>query len=79
MTQPSERLYIVLHRIESGVAMTHALHRKLLDKDVEYVYEAFQKFFKGEVAGRELPEPYSTSQAREQMIDVKYVDGRCTM
>lgn len=70
MKTPSPRLIPVLHTIEIATAITYKMHPTLTDKEVEYVYAAFHKFFKGEVQGKELPEPSSTGKVKEQLIDL---------
>jgi hypothetical protein len=67
---PSERLIPVLHTIETATAITYSLYPALKDKDVEYIYTVFHTYFKGEVQGRELPEPDSSSKVKSGMIDL---------
>ncbi|MEM7573860.1 MAG: hypothetical protein AAF433_13220 [Bacteroidota bacterium] len=70
MKQPSERLIPVLYTIEIAAAVIHKLHPSLADNDVKYVYEAFHKYFKGEVRNQELPEPSSTIKRRDNLISL---------
>lgn len=70
MKTPSERLIPVLHTIEIATAITYKMNPTLVDKDAEYVYSSFHTYFKGEVQGKELPEPSSTSKLKEQLIDL---------
>lgn len=70
MKTPSERLIPVLQTIETATAVIYKLYPMLVDKDVEYVYAAFHTFFKGEVQGKELSEPSSTSKIKEDLIDL---------
>ncbi|PHI21319.1 hypothetical protein CEQ90_02660 [Lewinellaceae bacterium SD302] len=68
MTTPSEDLIPLLSTIEIATGVVDQEHRGLNDKDVEFVYEAFHTFFKGEVQGRNLPEPSSTGKVKEILI-----------
>ncbi|MEM9526796.1 MAG: hypothetical protein AAGA31_09325 [Bacteroidota bacterium] len=68
MVRPSERLTPVLLQIETAVAVAYSLYPRLRDKDLEFVYDAFHTFFKGEVQDRNLPEPTSISPIRDETI-----------
>lgn len=70
MKIPSEALISVLSTIELAIAVGDKNFRGLKDKDVEFVYDAFHTFFKGEVQGRELPEPSATSRGKDTLIEL---------
>lgn len=70
ISAPSERLIPVLSTIELAVADIYLAHRGLRDKDVEFIYQSFLTFFKGELSGQELAEPSSRDQVKQALIDL---------
>lgn len=69
MTEPPFFLQPVLHSVESVVRNLFAELTTLTDKDVEWVYEQLQQYYKKLAVGKEAPEPLSSSERRQAIID----------
>lgn len=67
--QPRETLYPVHFAIESAVTETAARYGQLIDKEVEFVYELYRKYFLALRQGKSPAEPTSTQRLREILID----------
>lgn len=66
---PPEELQPLMHTIESVVLSCSKEHPSLHDKDVEYCYSAYRKFFKAVRSNPNAPEPTSSMARREALLD----------
>lgn len=69
MTEPPFYLQAVLHSIESVVRDLFAEFDAILDKDVEWVFEQLQQYYKQLASGKNVEEPLSSLERRRALID----------
>jgi len=69
MTEPPFYLQPVLHSIESVVRDLFVEFESLVDKDVEWVYEQLQHYYKQVASGKNIEEPLSSFERRQAVID----------
>ncbi len=71
MAKPSEFLYPILIDIEGTVVDLKEEYTFLQDKDIEWCYTQLKDFFRKKSANTasETPEPESTSDARQDLLD----------
>lgn len=67
--RPREPLYPVHFTIELAVTETAERYGQLVDKEVEFVYELYRKYFMALRQGKTPPEPSSTQKLRGILID----------
>ncbi|WP_116107635.1 hypothetical protein [Lewinella sp. IMCC34191] len=58
----------LVQTIESVVYAVVDRHAQLRDRDVEWVYGEYLKYFRATGAGREVPEPTATGMLREKLL-----------
>lgn len=66
---PRETLFPVHFVIELAVTETAEAYGQLIDKEVEFVYELYRKYFLALRQGKTPPEPSSTRNLRSILID----------
>jgi hypothetical protein len=75
---PPEYLIALMQNIESAVVNFHEEFPKLMDKDVEFVYNKFITYYTAKNAGKDIEEPEVTSQTKQDLIDeiLNFIDLR---
>jgi hypothetical protein len=66
---PPEYLMALMQSIENAVVNFHKEFPKLMDKDVEFVYNKLNIYFTAKSAGKAVTEPTVTSQLKQDLID----------
>lgn len=69
MGMPPEFLQPLLHSIEGTTIRTHKEFPKLIDNDVEWVYDALLSFYKTRISNPDVEEPLSSIERRQVLID----------
>lgn len=69
MEEPDQYIQPLLHTIETTVKQYAGENPALNDKDIEFVYTAYQGYFKRSRGGKDVPEPSSTIKVRERLLD----------
>ena len=67
--EPPFYLQPLLHSIEGTTRDLWAEFESLTDKDVEWVYERLQVYYKQLASGKQVEEPLSTSDRKQALID----------
>ena len=66
---PPDFLQGLLHGIESAVVAFRQEFPKLMDKDVEFVYDKMMAYYTAKSLGKNVSEPEVTSQLKQDLID----------
>lgn len=69
MTEPPLYLQAVLHSIELVVKELYSEFKSLNDKDVEWVFQQLQLYYKQLAVGKSMEEPLSSLEKRQALID----------
>ncbi|MEM6319436.1 MAG: hypothetical protein AAF960_17325 [Bacteroidota bacterium] len=69
MTEPPEWMMPLLQSVESAVINLHEEIPRMTDNDVEYAYDKLGGFYKAQISGKEVEEPLSTIDRRQDLID----------
>ncbi|MEM1122605.1 MAG: hypothetical protein AAGJ18_19330 [Bacteroidota bacterium] len=69
MTEPPAWMQPLLHSIESTVINLHEEIPRMTDNDVEYAYDKLANFYKAQISGKEVEEPLSTIDRRQDLMD----------
>lgn len=59
----------VLHSIESEVIKLYDEFPNFVDKDVEWVYDKLNAYYKALARGKQIGEPLSTSERKQALVD----------
>ena len=66
---PHKLLFSWLFSIEQATVAITRKYPRMIDKDVEAVYEAYREFFTGLSRGKDMDDPYSTLRHRQNLMD----------
>lgn len=66
---PPEFLQPLLHSIEGTAIRVHKEFPKLVDNDVEWVYDRLLTYYKGRISNPDLEEPLSTVERKQVLLD----------
>lgn len=69
MKPPPYYLEPILRNIESVVLEIHEEYPKLIDKDIEWVYEKLVDYFKLKSRGKAKDEPSSPTERKQALLD----------
>lgn len=69
MKEPPIYLQPLLHTLEQTVINLYEEYPKMVDNDVEFVYEKLAAYFKAQIGGKEIDEPQSSKDIRQDLID----------
>ncbi len=69
MKEPPIYLQPLLHTIEQTVINLYEEFPKMADNDVEFAYEKLAIFYKAQISGKEVDEPESSRDIRQDLID----------
>lgn len=69
MKEPPIYLQPLLHTIEQTVIILYEEFPKMTDNDVEFVYDKLASYYKAQIGGKEVNEPESSIDMRQDMMD----------
>lgn len=69
MGRPPEYLMPVLHSIESEVVKIYQEFPRLIDKEVEWVYNQLLTYYRDLSRGKKREEPLSTAERKQALMD----------
>lgn len=69
MGRPPEYLMGTLHSIESEVVKCYKEFPRLLDKDIEWIYDKLFNYYRSLSRGKQVDKPLSTSNQKQAVID----------
>lgn len=66
---PPDQIHPILFRIEAAAADYSDEEPKLIDDDIEFVYNKLYTFYDKSAKGKDLPEPTSTVARKRELLD----------
>lgn len=69
MKEPPIYLQPLLHTIEQTVINLYDEFPRMVDNDIEFAYEKLAAYFKAQIGGKEVDEPESSKDLRQDLMD----------